>query len=244
VTFPTSTLRIIEDHGFYDCYSLTNIIIPEGVTRIGEWAFGYNNNNWVGVAKVKLPSTITSIGNYAFCGIRNFSSVVSRIASPFEIDRSVFCSDYYWEGEDYVYTPSSATLCVPDDTKAKYEAFSGWKMFAEIVEGELLEAKVDSFTYSYIKGKGAATLIGHAYSETRNITIPGSVKIGDDSYAIYYMHCACLMVFTRLMKFEYIKILPIYRLLELLFAVLICQIAIFIIRKLFKSRKIQMIFGV
>ena len=184
VTFPTSTLRIIEDHGFYDCYSLTNIIIPEGVTRIGEWAFGYNNNNWVGVAKVKLPSTITSIGNYAFCGIRNFSSVVSRIASPFEIDRSVFCSDYYWEGEDYVYTPSSATLCVPDDTKAKYEAFSGWKMFAEIVEGELLEAKVDSFTYSYIKGKGAATLIGHAYSETRNITIPGSVKIGDDSYTV------------------------------------------------------------
>lgn len=89
-------------------------------------------------------------------------------------------------------------------------------------------------------------LIAYEYSKEKycNMKVKWLTKIGDDSYAIYYMHCACLMVFTRLIKFEYIKILPIYRLLELLFAVLICEIAIFIIRKLFKSRKIQMIFGV
>ena len=89
-------------------------------------------------------------------------------------------------------------------------------------------------------------LLAYEYSKDKNsnMNVKWLTKIGDDSYAIYYMHCACLMVFAKLIKFEYIKILPIYRLLELLFALFICEIAIIIIRKLFKSRIIQMIFGV
>lgn len=60
-------------------------------------------------------------------------------------------------------------------------------------------------------------LLAYEYSKDKNsnMNVKWLTKIGDDSYAIYYMHCACLTVFTRLIKFECFKILPIYRLLEL-----------------------------
>ncbi|MCR5021832.1 acyltransferase [Ruminococcus sp.] len=69
-------------------------------------------------------------------------------------------------------------------------------------------------------------------------------RIGDDSYAIYYMHCASLMVFMRVIKFGDNTILPLYRLCELLFAVLICVVVIMLIRKIFKDERIRLLFGV
>ena len=185
VTLPTS-LRTIGEGAFYYCYGIRNLIIPNGVTSIGKEAFRQCYN----IQKLELPATLTSIGEYAFYPARNLSIVTSRIINPFEIGQSVFCSDYssYWDNteqkEVYSYTKSEATLYVPNGTKSAYQAIDGWNMFADIIEGELKETTVNGLNYSYLEGKGVATVIGRADENLNDITIPGSVTINGKVYAV------------------------------------------------------------
>ena len=62
------TLQEIPNNFFYNNSNLTSVIIPEGVTKIGEYAFQSCYN----LESVTLPSTLTKIGNYAFqsCNLR------------------------------------------------------------------------------------------------------------------------------------------------------------------------------
>jgi len=56
----------IADSGFTSYTSLTSIVIPNGVTRIGNYAFFHCSN----LTSIVLPAGITNIGNFAFqdCG--------------------------------------------------------------------------------------------------------------------------------------------------------------------------------
>ena len=57
-----TTATKLADQAFYNCASLTNIVIPESVTSIGNYAF-YNCQN---LSHLDLPQNLTSIGNYMF----------------------------------------------------------------------------------------------------------------------------------------------------------------------------------
>ena len=194
------SLRTIGREAFYYCYGFKSMAIPEGVTDIGERAFYYCN----GLIDLKLPSTLTSIGNYAFYRCNNLNAVTSRIDTPFEISKTVFSTQENEVGVDslgksiYDYTPSNATLYVPEGKKASYEAIPGWNMFANIIEGELLEATVDSLTYSYLKGKGNATLIGHKYSQTRKVIIPGTVPFDGETYTVKEIGASVFQNYNKL----------------------------------------------
>ena len=54
----------IGENAFYDCKSLTEISIPDGVTSIGDYAFAYCES----LRKITIPDSVTSIGDYAFEG--------------------------------------------------------------------------------------------------------------------------------------------------------------------------------
>jgi hypothetical protein len=176
ITLPSS-LRTIGDNAFYYCYGFKNLIIPEGVETIGSYAFGECR----ALTRIELPSTLKSIADYAFWSIDNLTTVISRIQTPFEISGSVFAmsSNEVWNSEtekyEYTYTPSAATLCVPDGTKSAYEAIEGWTMFANIYEGEPIEAKIDSLNYLLIKGSNVATVLTGDYGDFVSVTIPTSV---------------------------------------------------------------------
>ncbi len=62
----------IVGYAFYDCSSLTSVVIPEGVTYIREKAF-YNCS---GLTSVVIPEGVTSIGHYAFYNCSGLTSVV------------------------------------------------------------------------------------------------------------------------------------------------------------------------
>ena len=185
VTLPSS-LRSLGDYAFFNCYSLTSIVIPQGVKAIGEHAF----QDCGALQRIELPASLTSIGKYAFFGLGNMGTVISKVQSPFEIDKSVFglSSDSRWNSEkqqyENTYTPSNATLYVPDGTKSAYQAIEGWTMFADIIEGELKEATVGDFKYTYLDGKGVATIVGRANDNLTHITIPATVSIGGANYAV------------------------------------------------------------
>ena len=50
----------------YEAYTirkdLTSVIIPDGITEIGDWAFSY----CTGLMSVIIPDSVTKIGNGAF----------------------------------------------------------------------------------------------------------------------------------------------------------------------------------
>ena len=180
-----ASIRSIGSNAFDNCYNLQNLVIPEGVVSIGNSAFIY----CYGIRKLELPSTLTTIGNNAFWNIRDLTTVISRIAVPFEIHQNVFAASSngsYNDAGEWVetYTLSKATLYVPDGTKSAYQAIDGWNMFAEIIEGNPKEATVDGLNYFYLEGKGNATVIGRADDTMRNINIPSTVNIGGTDYSV------------------------------------------------------------
>ena len=64
----------IRDYAFYNCSSLTQIAIPEGVTSIGVFAF-YKCSS---LTQITIPESVTSIGNYAFA----YCSSLKEITIP------------------------------------------------------------------------------------------------------------------------------------------------------------------
>ena len=181
-----SGVEIISKNAFIYCHNLKSITISEGVRIIGENAFqacGTWNNASM---RVDLPSSLDSIGNYAFISCRNLSSVVSKIQNPFVISENVFASDWetYQDGVA-IWPKSSANLYVPEGTKASYEAIAGWNMFAAIYEGEIKEYESDSLKYAYLMSNQTATVIASdKYRNYSAITIPATVTIDGVIYRV------------------------------------------------------------
>ena len=170
VSFPTS-LKSIGDHGFYDNYNLKVVELPEGLTTIGSWAFGYVGNS-IGGVKVVLPSTLTSIEECAFQTNNTISVVTSKIQTPFDINENVFGSS------------TSAFLLVPSNTKSAYQALAGWNVFDGIYEGDYAEASDGTLNYRYFTGENIAVVISGEYSELQKVTIPGSVTLDGSAYSV------------------------------------------------------------
>jgi hypothetical protein len=68
-------ITVIGDYAFNDCENITSVTIPEGVTVIEENAFRDRNN----ITSVTIPEGVTSIGDSAFYRCNNLRTVsVSR----------------------------------------------------------------------------------------------------------------------------------------------------------------------
>ena len=63
--------RIIANHAFSSCTSLTSVTIPNSVTNIGDSAFSYCGS----LTSVTIPNSVTSIGDSAFNGCTSLTSV-------------------------------------------------------------------------------------------------------------------------------------------------------------------------
>ena len=61
----------IGNFAFVGCKSLTSVTIPDGVTSIGDWAF----SDCDGLTSVTIGNGVTSIGEYAFSGCSGLKSV-------------------------------------------------------------------------------------------------------------------------------------------------------------------------
>ena len=87
----------IGDSAFRNCFSLTNITIPEGATTIGDSAF----NGCRSLASINLPDSVTSIGGNAFYGCASLTDIVVK-GTP-SLANTTAISNIY---EDYlIYVP-------------------------------------------------------------------------------------------------------------------------------------------
>ena len=115
VNFSSNTTTIGKK-AFYGCTGLTSLPFPKSLTSIQDFAF----YGCTGLTEVVLPEALTSIGAYAFFGCNNLTSVKAEMPTPIAIDASVFSNC------------ANATLSVPSESKAAYEAASNWSSFKNV----------------------------------------------------------------------------------------------------------------
>ena len=64
-------ITVIGEKAFYACSSLTSVSIPNSVTSIGSWAFSFCSS----LTSVSIPDSVTSIGWSAFSGCSSLTSI-------------------------------------------------------------------------------------------------------------------------------------------------------------------------
>ncbi len=122
----------IGNYAFYNLVKLSSIQIPQSVKRIGEVAFG----NCTGLVSIDLPKSITHIENSAFHSCRSLTSIVLP-TSLNTIDWSTF------EG-----CTKLTSVTIPESvTEIKGTAFKGCKSLSHIsIPASVADIKGDAFS--------------------------------------------------------------------------------------------------
>ena len=117
IVIPASVASIGE-WAFWGCSSLSDIVIPTSVTSIGEWAFGDCSS----LSDIVIPTSITSIGDKAFMGCRSLSEIVLP-SSVTSIGNHAFCG-----------CSSLSDIVIPTSiTSIGNRAFNGCSSLSDIV---------------------------------------------------------------------------------------------------------------
>ena len=123
------------------------------------------------IVNLTLPSKLTQIGDDAFNGCKNISTITCKAIEPPVITENVFPA----------YT---ATLYVPEGSRSKYQKATGWKNFANVFEGLWKEVTLeDGMTFVYVTGDKTATLTKTTSSEN-DVTIRGSFVLDGVTYHV------------------------------------------------------------
>ena len=134
----------IGNFAFSDCTSLTNITIPNSVTSIGDYAF-YGCENLINIT---IQNSVTSIGNFAFCMCTSLTSI--------NVDSN---NEKYMSDNGVLYTKDKKTLIQYPSKKEKTEYI-------------ILQGTTSIGNYAF-----------HYCTNLTNITIPNSVtSIGNDVF--------------------------------------------------------------
>ena len=162
---------------------ITDLAIPDGVTRIG-----YNTFiNCIALTSVKLPKSLTEIGNYAFAGCR-LTSLTVEATDPLPLSTTAITPNWV-----YVNTGDCGVkLFVPLGCKSSYENAEVWKTFREIVE-YILPTDVSSLTdaiyantVTTLKGKTVPLTVNLKNAQTTNgysfdLKLPEGVTLAKDN---------------------------------------------------------------
>ena len=115
--------------------SIKKIRIEESVTRVGANAF----NGCSTTKAVTLPSTLQSVGEFAFNYLISLDTLTCGAATPPTTEANSFYD-----------VNSAATLQVPTESVSAYQAADGWKSFAKIqaIGSNATSAQARIFAYN------------------------------------------------------------------------------------------------
>ena len=151
-----STTKVVAASAFFGCSNISNIIIPEGITNIGDYTF-YNCKSLV---HVTIPESVTSIGKYAFQNC-NSLAIITMADNVTNIGCEAFYNTAYYNNE------------------------MNWENGVLYIGNHLIKAKTD-VSGSYEVKAGTKTLADESFeycSCLTNIAIPNSVvSIGNYAF--------------------------------------------------------------
>ena len=154
-------VKTIETQAFNSC-GLTDLVIQEGVQAIGYNTFGSNS-----LRNLTLPSTIKSIGNYAFLYNNNLQSITCNAVTPPTL------------GDNAFYGSNIQEVKVPLASIAAYRKAYGWKDFSNYYGGEEI---IDGVAYR-IDDKGA--YVQAAYMTESEVSLAENVAFEGAQYPLY-----------------------------------------------------------
>ena len=169
----TYAVRFVGEGAFAGNTYFDNIIIPKGVTYLGNSAF------WNSILKsVSIPSTVKSFGLQVFSANYQLQSVYSYIRKPFVFNEAVFSGKYNSQTSQYDFT--TATLFVPAGKKSVYESTVAWDQFTTIEEMPLAGDVNNDDTVNVSDIVEVVTLIQNAsYQESADVNGDGLVNADD-----------------------------------------------------------------
>lgn len=112
-----NTITTIGQWAFKYCHTLTEITIPENVTKIESMAF-----QECGLSSITIPKSVTKIESYAFSYCSELISIISLIEDVFET--GVYCFD----------RSPNVTLYVPKGLVSTYQSTKDWNRIKDIEE--------------------------------------------------------------------------------------------------------------
>ena len=151
----------IGDYAFYNCSSLTSIVIPNGVTVIAYETFSGCSS----LENVTIPDSVTSIGHLAFYNCSNLKSIaIPAAVTSISYSSLNGCS-------------SIASIDVAEDN-SNYSSIDG--VLFNKSQTTIIRYPAGKEADSYIIPNGVTNIDGLAFygsSKLTNITIPDSVTI-------------------------------------------------------------------
>ena len=105
------------DESMFTSTSITDLVIPEHVTFIGEWAF----EKCLSLHELRLPASVTEIANNVFVNGTKLDKLILDSAVPPTIQENTF--------DDY-----SAAVIVPKGAGEAYRRHEFWGRFTNITE--------------------------------------------------------------------------------------------------------------
>ncbi len=139
---------LIYNYAFYDCSSLEGIIIPKGVTSIGEYAFAYCTS----LSSITIPQSVTSISCRAFYNSNSLNAVhINDIESWIKIDFASDSNPLYYAGNLYLNGELVTELIIPSTiTKINGFVFQGCTSLEAVRFEE--SSQLESIGYSAFEG--------------------------------------------------------------------------------------------
>lgn len=157
---------------------VTELVIPEGVTKIGGCAF----YDYTGLTSISIPDSVTSIGERAFYNCFGLTNVTI----PDSATNIGYCAFYNCSNLTNITIPDTVTNIGSQAFKktAYYNDESNWSNGALYIGNHLIG--VNSSTTEYTIKQGTKTIGGGAFfncTKLKSITIPNSVtSIGEEAF--------------------------------------------------------------
>ena len=164
----------IGDYAFYNCDSLTEIVIPEGVTSIGDAAF----DDCTSLTEIVIPESVTSIGSGAFSSCDSLTEIV--------IPNSITSI-----GGSAFYSCDSLTIyCEATSQPSGWNSDWNYSSCPVVWNCKNNEVAEDGAIYKIIDGiryalkDGVAMVVRQPRNISGSITIPASITYQDNTYAV------------------------------------------------------------
>ena len=173
----------IGDYAFANT-NVEQINLPEGIESIGTSAFDGNGS----LKRVILPSTLTSIGQFAFYECRSLSVIYNNAAQPLDIkDKGVFADGTYGRLD-----VGNIELYVPFGSEELYAAADEWKDF-NIVE---MPVCIDGVYYALHDNNNTAAVVAQYKNSSSNyadlvrelLVIPQAITVNGKEYKVTSVH--------------------------------------------------------
>ena len=176
----SNQLTTIPTYTFYECMQLSNFDMPHWITSIGYCAF-YETN----LQQIIVPYGVTDIGDYAFAQSRQLTTVLIPSSVTMIGFRAldycpsltdIYCNMSNPPSMQFLDVPATCMAYVPVGMVDLYKPY-GWDHFNQVVDG--------AFDFNYGPGFSATTPYHMTITSAEPVTYNGTTYAGTAKYVYH-----------------------------------------------------------